>query len=248
MSTALLSCLFIVPRLVYAMAEDGLFFSFLARVNSITKVPVNATLIFGVLVAILSLTFDLEALVQLCAICNLLAFLFVAASVIVLRFQPEKTKGTASTPANPNPDPAPTESQTIMEDSGELKQHESFPDKLQLVDMQATRQRRGVGHLKTCFEPYLGRLLGGYEAGEAVSFGVVALIVSAVSFCVVLEFGTKQLHLPVWSFALLLVIFSFAYVLSLALIWVHEQRDDTKTFQVSYYYTHLCVVIVCCHL
>ncbi|XP_068165964.1 cationic amino acid transporter 4-like isoform X2 [Antennarius striatus] len=233
MNTVLLSNLFSLPRIVYAMAEDGLFFSLFARVNPVTKVPVNAILMFGVLMALLSLIFDLEALVQFLSIGTLLAYTFVAASIIVLRHQPEKAKGAASTSPNPNPDPepAPTESQTIMEDSGELKQYESFSDKLQLVDMQ-TRERRGVGQLRACFEPYLGRLLGGFGAGEVVAFCVTAMIVSAVSFCAVLEFGTNQLHLPVWSFALLLLIFSLAYVLSLALIWVHEQRSDSKTFQV----------------
>ncbi|XP_068617006.1 cationic amino acid transporter 4-like [Brachionichthys hirsutus] len=231
MNTVLLSNLFSLPRIVYAMAEDGLFFSVFARINPVTKVPVNAILTFGVLMALLSLIFDLEALVQFLSIGTLLAYTFVAASIIVLRYQPEKAKGAASTSPNPNPDPALTESQTIMEDSGELKQYESFSDKLQLVDMQ-TRERRGVGQMKACLEPYLGRLLGGFEAGKVVAFCVTAMIASSVSFCAVLEFGTKQLHLPVWSFALLLLIFSLAYVLSLALIWVHEQRSNSKTFQV----------------
>ncbi|XP_068167551.1 cationic amino acid transporter 4-like [Antennarius striatus] len=231
MNTVLLGNLFSLPRIVYAMAEDGLLFSLFARINPVTKVPVNAILTFGVLVALCSLIFDLAALVQFLSIGTLLAYTFVAASIIVLRHQPEKAKGAASTSPNPNPDPepAPTESQTIMEDSGELKQYESFSDKLQLVDMQ-TRERRGVGQLRACFEPYLGRLLGGFGAGEVVAFCVTAMIASAVSFCAVLEFGTNQL--PVWSFALLLLIFSLAYVLSLALIWVHEQRSDSKTFQV----------------
>ncbi|XP_018524393.1 cationic amino acid transporter 4 [Lates calcarifer] len=236
MNTVLLCNLFSLPRIVYAMAEDGLFFSIFARVNPVTKVPVNAILVFGILMAIMALIFDLEALVQFLSIGTLLAYTFVAASVIVLRFQPEKTssKGSASTSPNPNaePSPAPSESQTITEDSGEIKQYESFSDKLQLVERQKTRERRGVGQLKACWEPYLGRLLGDCEPGEVVTFCVVTLIVSAVSLCAVVVFGNKQLQLPVWSFALLLVIFSLAFVLSLALIWIHEPQTESKTFQV----------------
>lgn len=237
MNTVLLCNLFSLPRIVYAMAEDGLFFSFFARVNPVTKVPVNAILVFGVLMATMALIFDLEALVQFLSIGTLLAYSFVAASVIVLRFQPEKTnsKGSASTTPNPNaePSPAPSESQTITEDSGELKQYESFSDKLQLVERQKTKERRGVGQLKAYWEPYLGRVLGDCEPGEVVAFCVLTLIVSSVSLCAVLEFGTKQLQLPLWSFTMLLVIFCSAFVLSLALICIHEPQTDSKTFQVS---------------
>uniref|UniRef100_A0A3Q0SYC1 Solute carrier family 7 member 4 n=1 Tax=Amphilophus citrinellus TaxID=61819 RepID=A0A3Q0SYC1_AMPCI len=236
MNTVLLCNLFSLPRIVYAMAEDGLFFSIFARVNPITKVPVNAILVFGILMATMALIFDLEALVQFLSIGTLLAYTFVAASVIVLRFQPEKTsaKGTPSTSPNPNaePSPAPLESQTIAEDSEEPKQYESFSDKLQLVERQKQKERRGVGQLKACWEPYLDRLLGDCEPGEVVAFSVLTLIVSSVSLCAVLEFGNKQLQLPLWSFTMLLVIFSLAYILSLALIWVHEPQRNNKTFQV----------------
>lgn len=254
MNTVLLCNLFSLPRIVYAMAEDGLFFSIFARVNPITKVPINAILVFGILMATMALIFDLEALVQFLSIGTLLAYTFVAASVIVLRFQPDKngSKATTSTSPNPNaePSPAPSESQTIAEDSGELKQYESFSDKLQLVETEKTREQRGVGQLKAYWEPYLGRLLGDCEPGEVVAFCVLTLIVSSVSLCAVLEFGTKQLHLPLWSFTMLLVIFSLAFVLSLALIWVHEPQTDSKTFQVSSfmffffsnYYTTSCVI------
>lgn len=238
MNTVLLCNLFSLPRIVYAMAEDGLFFSVFAQVNPVTKVPVIAILVFGVLMALLALTFDLEALVQFLSIGTLLAYTFVAASIIVLRFNPEKTdsKGTASTSPNPSAEPAPnpSESQTITEDSGELKQYESFSDKLQLVERQNTRERRGVGQLKAFWEPYLGRLFGNCEPGEVVAFCVLTLIVSAVSFCAVLEFGRGKLYLPVWSFTMLLVIFSLAFVLSLALIWIHEPQTKGKTFRVSF--------------
>lgn len=239
MNTTLLSNLFSLPRIVYAMAEDGLFFTIFARVNPVTKVPVIAIMVFGILMAIIALIFDLEALVQFLSIGTLLAYTFVAASVIVLRFQPEKTscKGTTSTSpsASAQLSTAPSESQTITEDSGDLKQYESFSDKLQLVEREKTRERRGVGQLKAFWEPYLGRLLGNCEPGEVVSFCVLILIVSSVLLCVVLEFGRGQLHLPIWSFSVLLVIFSLAFVLSLALIWIHEPETISKTFRVRFF-------------
>nr|AAM52327.1 SLC7A4 [Danio rerio] len=249
MNTVLLSNLFSLPRIVYAMAEDGLFFPVFSRVNPVTKVPVIAILVFGSLMAILALIFDLEALVQFLSIGTLLAYTFVAASVIVLRFQPDKSSGSSGaggvkTDASSTPSGnqsgqqmdlsvAANEAQTFAQDGGELKEYESFSDKLQLVERQkAGKEKRAPGMLKARWEPYLGRLLGDCEPGEVVAFSVLALMVSGVSLSAVLVFGNNQLHLPVWSFTLLLVIFSVVFLLSLALISVHEQRPNLKTFQV----------------
>ncbi|XP_067251324.1 cationic amino acid transporter 4 isoform X4 [Chanodichthys erythropterus] len=249
MNTVLLSNLFSLPRIVYAMAEDGLFFSVFSRVNPVTKVPVIAILVFGSLMAFLALIFDLEALVQFLSIGTLLAYTFVAASIIVLRFQSDKSTWSSggggiktdasSTPSlnqsgqQVDPSVAVNETQTFAQDSGEPKEYESFSDKLQLVERQkAVKERRAAGTLKACWEPYLGRILGDCEPGEVVAFSVLALMVSAVSLCAVLVFGNNQLNLPMWSFTLLLVIFSLVFLLSLALIWVHEQQPNHKTFQV----------------
>ncbi|XP_015242911.1 PREDICTED: cationic amino acid transporter 4 [Cyprinodon variegatus] len=236
MNTVLLCNLFSLPRIVYAMAEDGLFFSIFARVNPVTKVPVNAILVFGVLMACMALIFDLEALVQFLSIGTLLAYTFVAASVIVLRFQPEKTNSKDTSTKSPDAKAevcaAPSEAQTITEDAEEPKQYESFSDKLQLVERQKTRERRGVGQLRAYWEPYLDRLLGDCEPGEVVAFCVMTLIVSSVSLCAVLEFGNEQLQFPVWCFTMLLVIFTLAFTLSLALIWIHEPQRNRQTFQV----------------
>lgn len=238
MNTVLLSNLFSLPRIVYAMAEDGLFFSFFAKVNPVTKVPVNAILVFGLLMAVMALIFDLEALVQFLSIGTLLAYTFVAASVIVLRFQPEKEKTsskanfTMSPNSNPEPSPEVSESQIIAQDSGELKEYESFSDKLQLVEMQKTRKRSAPGALKARWEPYLGRLLGDFEPGEVVAFSVLAVMVSSVSLCAVFVFGSNQLQLPTWSFALLIVVFGSTFLLCLVIIYAHEPHVNTKTFQV----------------
>ncbi|KAK7933853.1 hypothetical protein WMY93_004749 [Mugilogobius chulae] len=234
MNTVLLCNLYSLPRIIYAMAEDGLFFSFFARVNPVTKVPVNAILVFGFIMSIIALIFDLQALVQFLSIGTLLAYTFVAASVIVLRFQPEKATVKNSTSPNPIPEPSParSESQNFKEDCGELKQYESFSDKLQLVERTKVKEQRPTGQLKARWEPYLGRLLGDFEPGEVVAFCVLILLVSSVSLCAVLIFGKQPLNLPVWSFSMLIVIFSLAFVISLVLIFAHEPQKNTKTFQV----------------
>ncbi|XP_073529340.1 cationic amino acid transporter 4 [Phyllobates terribilis] len=232
MNTVLLSNLFSLPRIVYAMAEDGLFFQFFAKVNPTTKVPVIGIVVFGILTAILALIFDLEALVQFLSIGTLLAYTFVAASIIVLRFQQEKSEPSHEAEQEPSPQHH-VPSVSVERIAGEeMKEYESFSDKLQLVETQKkANERRETGHLKAAFEPYL-KFLSDCYPGEVVTISVVTMMFCAICLCSVLVFGSNELHLPKWSFYLLLVIFLIGFLISLFLIWVHEQQKKTTTFQV----------------
>ncbi|EMP24384.1 Cationic amino acid transporter 4, partial [Chelonia mydas] len=220
MNTVLLSNLFSLPRIVYAMAEDGLFFQVFSRVHPRTQVPVIGIVVFGVLMALMALIFDLEALVQFLSIGTLLAYTFVAASIVVLRFPPPQ-------PARSQPSPGPNEGAG----PSELKEYESFSDKLQLVGTYKAKVHREPGKLKAAFEPYL-EFLSDFHPGEVVTIAVVTLMVSAVCLCSILVFGNTHLHLPTWSYSLLLLLFSLGFLLSVLLIWVHEQQQSTQTFQI----------------
>ena len=213
MTTVQLSGLFCLPRIIYAMAVDGLFFEMFAYVHPRTQVPLLGILVFGALTAVVTLLLDLDALVQFLSIGTLLAYTFVAISVLVLRFQ------TASRSRSPS-----------LAGSGlKAKEYNSFSDHLELV---------GAGHgpepgrLRPALRPYLGFLDRG-SPGAAVHGAVCGLVVSAIALGCVLMLGHSVLRLPLWGFLLLLLCSGITFLLSLLVLGAHQQQRLKDTFQVT---------------
>ncbi|XP_078361660.1 cationic amino acid transporter 2-like [Oculina patagonica] len=88
MLSSLLAACFATPRLIYAVAYDGLIFGCFTKINEERKMPLRAVAVSGVASAFLAFLFDMRQLVEMVSITTLTTYTMVSLSVILTRYQP----------------------------------------------------------------------------------------------------------------------------------------------------------------
>ncbi|XP_055806177.1 cationic amino acid transporter 4, vacuolar-like isoform X2 [Solanum dulcamara] len=76
------------PRILMAMARDGLLPSFFSDISKHTQVPVKGTIATGIFIAILAFFMDVSQLAGMVSVGTLLSFTAVALSILILRYVP----------------------------------------------------------------------------------------------------------------------------------------------------------------
>ncbi|XP_026774132.3 cationic amino acid transporter 2 isoform X1 [Pangasianodon hypophthalmus] len=145
LSTSLLGSIFPMPRVIYAMAEDGVLFKVLARINPKTKTPLIATMASGVVAAIMACLFDLKALVDMMSIGTLLAYSLVAACVLILRYRPDSVLESSKTNEVGESELTESESHLNRLKDGEMSLYTLLSPSLQPTKSSSTAVNMAVG-------------------------------------------------------------------------------------------------------
>lgn len=87
LSTSFVGGFLPLPRILYAMARDGVIYRALAVVSKRFKVPIVATIVGGILIACLASLLEIDQLADMLSIGTLAAYSLVSISVLLLRYE-----------------------------------------------------------------------------------------------------------------------------------------------------------------
>lgn len=89
LTTVVLILLMSQPRIYYAMARDGLLFPWFSKIHPTFRTPVNASLVTGLIAAVMAAAVPMAELHHMVSIGTLFAFVVVSASVLIMRYKNE---------------------------------------------------------------------------------------------------------------------------------------------------------------
>lgn len=90
-----------LPRIMYAMARDGVIYRVLSKISKRFKVPFVSTIVGGIIIALLASTLEVSQLADMLSIGTLAAYSLVSISVLLLRYEYRKPKQRFSLPLIP---------------------------------------------------------------------------------------------------------------------------------------------------
>ncbi|XP_032847720.1 cationic amino acid transporter 3 [Tyto alba] len=214
LSTSLLGSMFPMPRVIYAMAEDGLLFKFLSSINNRTKTPLSATITSGLLAALMAFLLDLKDLVDLMSIGTLLAYSLVAVCVLILRYQ----SGQLNSPK--------------AVEMLELNGNEEERVIMNLTMAAASAQQKEMLSLTTLFNPPM-------DTPTALSGRIVYICVSIIATlitvtCMVLTLKVTALKDGSVGWIVFLVLLLVALLIPTIIVWRQPQSNARLNFKVPF--------------
>ncbi|NXC77176.1 CTR1 protein, partial [Anhinga anhinga] len=214
LSTSLLGSMFPMPRVIYAMAEDGLLFKSLSNINSRTKTPLLATITSGLLAAVMAFLFDLKDLVDLMSIGTLLAYSLVAVCVLILRYQPRQLN-------------SPKTMEML-----ELNGNEEERVIMNPTVSSASAQQKETLTLATLFNPPMDTptMLSGRIVYVCVA--VIATLIMVI--CVVLTLKVTALKDASVGWIMALVLLFMALLIPTVIVWRQPQSNTRLNFKVPF--------------
>ncbi|ROJ29398.1 High affinity cationic amino acid transporter 1 [Anabarilius grahami] len=221
LSTSLLGSMFPMPRVIYAMAEDGLLFRSLSRMHKKTKTPMLATIVSGIVAALMAFLFDLAALVDLMSIGTLLAYTLVAVCVLILRYQPGSLGSSGA-------DEKPLELQRL-EAKGAMADVDSGDEYGQDLETTPLKERFSIRMLvhPICDVPTKISGIIVYSATGTIS-------VLFTMLCVVLSVYIQQVGMGSPLYITLVVILSVLSSACIIIIWRQPQSKQDLSFKVPF--------------
>lgn len=244
LSSSLLGSQFPLPRIIYAMASDGLLFKCFASVNPRTEVPVVATVYPGILTAVVALLFDLNELVEMMSIGTLLAYTLVSLCVLILRYQPDISDAHSMDLLNPpDKDPNVYEQLSLYEHTAEEFEYQMSPnghlhfldspnfDKNQ--DNELSWEEFTTENKKTSRQIPRNKLTEGptAESVKLVNWAVALLFISFIGFCSATVYGLEALQRRSFVIILFLVLFGVLSIFAIVVICLQPQNTKEISFK-----------------
>ncbi|XP_063287109.1 cationic amino acid transporter 3 [Pelobates fuscus] len=212
LSTSLLGSMFPMPRVIYSMAEDGLLFKPLARMNKKTKTPMIATIVSGIISAIMAFLFELTVLVELMSMGTLLAYTLVAACVVILRYQPDQLGSHC------------TDTEMVKLNGSEVEKSELDVQEPSVTDKEKAFQIRNL--LFPSFN-YPTRV-----SGRIVYGGVSVISIVFISLCVVLAYKLNDILNGSSVWITVCALLSLLSIFITVVIWRQPESNAQLHFKV----------------
>jgi basic amino acid/polyamine antiporter, APA family len=101
LTTVVLVNMFSKARIIFAMSRDGLLPKVFSKVSAGSQAPVTSILLVGGMATVVAAFFSLDSIFELVNVGALSAFIFLAMSVIILRYQKPEIKRSFKCPLVP---------------------------------------------------------------------------------------------------------------------------------------------------